>query len=150
MTSTTTNVDYIRTNFEYPVLIKISGKPNYESLKAIKNELKANAGKVQCDLGGGNNGHLGLVLTPEEYITVSATPHVRPIHPGVVAPTGTTQYQSTVLRDEHKENIRLFREANVVEEALLKQLSNALPTLYLIPYCNPHSKNRLITLLNIF
>ena len=41
MTSTTANVDYIRVNFEYPVLTKISGKPDYESLKAIKNELKA-------------------------------------------------------------------------------------------------------------
>ena len=67
MTSTTANIDYIKTNFEYPVLTKISGKPDYENLKIIKEELKANAGKVQCDLGGGNDGHLGLVLSDAEY-----------------------------------------------------------------------------------
>ena len=144
MTSTTANVDYIRVNFEYPVLTKISGKPDYESLKAIKNELKANAGKVQCDLGGGNNGHLGLILTDEEYARVSNTPYVRPVHPGPVAPVGTTQYQSTILRDEHKENIRLYREANAVEEALLKQLSSALPDLYLKQYRNKYS-NKITT-----
>ena len=37
-----TNIDYKTTNFEFPVLTKISGQPNYELLKTIKNELKAN------------------------------------------------------------------------------------------------------------
>ena len=97
MTTTTANVDYIRKNFEYPTLTTIQGKPTYELLTTIKNELKANAGKVQCDLGGGNNGHLGLILTPEEYNQISKTPYQCPQHPGPTAPTGTTQYQSTVL-----------------------------------------------------
>ena len=59
MLFTTANIDYIRTNFEYPVLTKITGKLDYESLKAIKDEVKANTGKVPCDLGGSNNGYLG-------------------------------------------------------------------------------------------
>ena len=55
--STTANVDYISTVFEYPVLTKIHDVPTYELLKKIKDELKTNATKVQCELGGGKNGH---------------------------------------------------------------------------------------------
>ena len=118
--------------FEYPVLTKITGRPTYSSLKVIKNELKANAGKVQCELGGGGNGHLGLVLSDVEYALVSPhVPYVRPAHPGPVAPVGTTQLQNTNLREQYNEDLRLFREANQVEEALTKQLADVLPPHYL-------------------
>ena len=53
MSSTTANIDYITSVFEYSTLTKITGRPTYSALKTIKDELKANAGKVQCELGGG-------------------------------------------------------------------------------------------------
>ena len=105
MTKTTT-IDYVNTSFEYPVLIKIHKQPDYQSLKTIKDELKANATTVPTELGGGAYGHLGLVLTPEEYNNVAElTPYVRPEHPGpLVIPTGTTQHEATRRREDHKEN----------------------------------------------
>ena len=36
------NIGYETINFEYPTLTKISGQPNYELLKEMKDELKAN------------------------------------------------------------------------------------------------------------
>ena len=89
--STTANVDYINSVFEYPVLTKVIGKPTYPSLKTIKNELKANAGKVQCELGGSNNGLLGLLLSNTEQALVDPRLYVRPIHPGPIIRVGTTQ-----------------------------------------------------------
>ena len=74
--TTTATVDYKNSVFEYPTLTKITTRPTYSSLKQIKDELKANAGKVQCELGGGANGHLGLVLSDPEYALVSPTPYV--------------------------------------------------------------------------
>ena len=115
------------------MLTKIHDVPSYEPLRKIKNEMKTNASTVQCDLGGGSNGHLGLVLSAVEYATVSATPYVQPIHPSTVIPVGTTNWETQILREEHKK-IHLFREANAVEKALLKQLTRALPDLYLLPY----------------
>ena len=116
-----TNINYIDTNFEYPVLTKIHEQPTYASLKIIKDKLKANATQVPSDLGGGANGHLGLVLTPPEYTLVDPTPYVRPIHPGtLIIPVGTTQHESQRLREAHKEEIRVHREAINVEKALLK------------------------------
>ena len=117
--TTTVSVDYKNNVFQYPVLIKITARPTYPSLKTIKNELKANAGNVQCELGGGANGHLGLVLTDAEHALVSATPYVRPTHPGPVAPVGTTQIQNTNLRAQYNGELRLFREANALEDALV-------------------------------
>ena len=137
--TTTVSVDFKNSIFEYPVLTKINARPTYPSLKTIKNELKANAGKVQCELGGGANGHLGLVLTDAEYALVAPTPYVRPVHPGPVVPVGATQIQNTNLRAQYNEELRLFREANAVEEALVKQLSDALPPHYLKRYRNVHS-----------
>ena len=137
--TTMVTVDYKNSIFEYPVLTKITSRPIYSSLKKIKYELKANARKVQCELGGGNNGHLGLLLTDVEYALVSPIPYVRPAHPGAVIPVGTTQIQNTNLRAQYNKDLRLFREANAVEEALLKQLADALPPHYLKSYRNQYS-----------
>ena len=82
MVQANANINYIHTSFQYPILTKVHDTPTYEVLKRIKDEIKANATNVQCDLGGGRHGHLGLVLTPAEYATISATPYIRPVHPG--------------------------------------------------------------------
>lgn len=139
----TSNIDYKTTNFEFPVLTKITGQPHYELLKTIKNELKSNASSVPCDLGGGNNGHLGLILTPAEQLVISPTIYVRPVHPGLLVipagPPAVPQYLRTEMKEDHKEAIRLFREANNVEKALLKQLSEAIPELYLKRFRSRHT-----------
>ena len=137
---TNPNIDYKSTNFEYTTLTKIQGIPTYEPLRKIKNEMKANAASVPCDLGGGNNGHLGLILSLAEYANVSPTPYIRPVHPGNLnIPVGTPNYEATRLTSDHKELIRLNREANNIEASLLKQLGHALPDLYLKSFRNQFS-----------
>ena len=49
----------------------------------------------------------------------------------LVIPTGTTQHEAIRLRDEHKENIFLFRETIDVEKILLKQIVGAVDAQYL-------------------
>ena len=149
MTSQSHNVDYIKHNFIYPVLTKIHGVPDYEGLRIIKDEHKSNAGTVQSDLGGGSNGHLGLLLTDPEYGEVSATPYVRPVHPGTTWLTGSTNWETVILREDHKENTKEFREANAVEEALIKQLADALPPVYLKQYLHPKSNKITASLVTI-
>ena len=85
--------------------------------------MKANAAQVTSDLGGGANGHIGLVLTPAEYLHVSALPYVKPVHPGTLHITvGTPQHETNRLREDHTDAIRLFRETIDVEKALIKQI----------------------------
>ena len=93
MTLNSSAVDYISTYFEHPTLAKIHGEPNYTMLRKMKNELMRNASSVPSDLGGGANGHLGLLLSPVDYNYVTAIAYVRPVHPGIlVIPAGTTQH----------------------------------------------------------
>ena len=70
---TTGRVDYASTYFPYPTPTPIQGEPTYKALKRLKNELRANASSVDRDLGGGDHGYLGLVLSDEEYARVAPT-----------------------------------------------------------------------------
>ena len=126
------HVNYVDTYFEFKTLSKIHGDPSYESIKRIKDELKANAAAVSSELGGGTHGHLGLVLSQEEYARLSDTPYERPPHPGQLRiPLGTPQHESTRLRSEHKERTKLFRETTDLEKALRYQITAAVPEEYL-------------------
>ena len=121
MTSNSSTVDYISTYFEHPTLTKIHGKPTYTTLRKMKKELMRNAASVTSDLGGGANGHLGLIISPLDYSTVNATAYIRPVHPGfLVIPAGTTKHESKRLQDEHRQDILNFRETVNVEKAMIK------------------------------
>ena len=126
-----TLVDYT-TYFEFPTLDTIHGEPTFTTLLRMKKQLKANAIAVTSDLGGGQFGHLGLVLTPQDFARLSPVPYVRPAHPGaLVIPAGTAQHEAIRLREEHKENIRLFRETIAVEKVLIKLIVGAVEAQYL-------------------
>ena len=66
----------VEDKFEYPVLTKVIGTLKYSSLKTIKDELKTNAACIHSELGGGQNGHLGLVLTHTEYTNVNGQQYI--------------------------------------------------------------------------
>ena len=127
--------------FEFPVLTRILGPLNYRVLNAMRDELKSNAASVDSDLGGGANGHLGLVLTAQQYTVVSATTpyvrHVMPTEPNI--PSNMPQHAAIRLRDDFKEAKRVFKEMLSVEKALLKQVSTAVPGMYLKPFRNKNS-----------
>ena len=59
MSISTTN--YRETYFLKPDLNPIIGKPTFESLYQLIVDLQANAQSVHSNLGGGANGHLGLI-----------------------------------------------------------------------------------------
>ena len=75
MALATTN--YRETHFPHPDLTPIIGQPNYITLNTLYNQIKANATSVYSNLGGGQHGHLGLVLTPTDYARISPVPYVR-------------------------------------------------------------------------
>jgi hypothetical protein len=121
------SVDYLNTFFEFPVLDKIHGEPTFPTLTVLKKQLKANSQSVTSDLGGGQFGHLGLVLTDVEYAFISNVPYIRPAHPGTLAiPANTAQHEAIRLAAEHKEAIRLFRETIDLEKVLKKQIVAAV------------------------
>jgi hypothetical protein len=127
-----TNIDYVTTYFEFPTLTKVHGEPTYESLQEIKDEIKANAASVESLLGGGLNGHLGLVLTPQEYTRVNAEPYIKPDHPGILnIPQNATAPVALRMKTQFEESKRLWREAVDIERAIIKQIVKAVEPKFL-------------------
>ena len=83
----TSQVPSVKDNFfQHKVPTRVHGTPHFESLKILMDELKANASSVPTTLGGGNYGHLGLLLLAPRYAQLSGTPFVIPNNPGSFAP----------------------------------------------------------------
>ena len=128
----TSVVDYASSYFEFPTLDKIHGPPTFRTLQTMRKQLKANCQTVISDLGGGRHGLLGLLLSPAEYALLSNVAFLRPQHPGQLQiPAGTPQHEAIRLREEHRENIRIFRETLDVETVLIKQVVSAIDPEYL-------------------
>jgi hypothetical protein len=68
-------VEDIITSFPHPILPTVQGKPEYQTIHAIRKLLQANARAIGTHLGGGALGHLGLILSDASYAMIaSATP----------------------------------------------------------------------------
>ena len=129
MTLTTASgiIDIKQTFFNYPELTKIMSKPTITLLLKMKNELKANAQSVPQTLGGGQHGHLGLVLTTDEYETVAhGTPCIKPTLPSLNTERGDTQFQLAQKRHEYETKMLTYRELVAVDRILIQQIVNAM------------------------
>jgi hypothetical protein len=125
-------VNYRELFFEYTDLDRIHGEPNPENLLRFQKQLKANARSVYSNLGGGQHGHLFLVLSDAAYALISNTPFIRPTHPGtLVIPAGNTEAQIRALKDAHKVQLTNFKEVTGVEQALKQQIIKAVDDNYL-------------------
>ena len=90
----TQHIDYVTTYFPHKVPTLIRGVPTYKDVKRVKTELRANASSVDTELGGGDHGYLGLVLTNAEYLAVpgvNGNQFLPPVYPGalVIQPNTT-------------------------------------------------------------
>ena len=141
MTTTSTDIDKVVALFEKKQLTAIRDRPTFRTLTIIKGELCANAGRIRSTLGGGRHGHLGLVLSNDEYITstttadIAAVPFVRPVQPiqPEILPT-TANHVAVRLRMEYERDLRQYDLANNTEEALLAQLVDTIPPIYMQQY----------------
>jgi hypothetical protein len=109
---------------------KIWGMPTYETLRALKSNLKSNASLVDCSLGGALHGYLGALISPAAYATIAGQnfPFIKPVFPGYqanVIPTDTTVVCGATLRT-YKTNYHAWREHDYVIKALRKQLISAI------------------------
>jgi len=127
-----TSIDYVSIYFEYTTLTKIHGTLTYKTLQELKNQLKANAATFTSDLGGGANGHLGLVCTAAEYVNINATAYIVPEHPGILnIPALTPQNAATRLCINHTDLLRACRESIDAQKSLTKQITQAIEPNYL-------------------
>ena len=123
--------------FQHKVLTCIYGKPIFDLLKTVIDELKANACSVPATLSGGLYGHLDLLLLTTWYATLLATPFVKP---GNLCPfdppcEGTASQINAVNEVWQKTNFT-FNLCQATKKALIAQVTNAVNATYLAALCN--------------
>jgi hypothetical protein len=121
------HINYRENYFQHPSLTKIHGDPTYESLAKLEKECKANGKSVRSTLGGGHNGHLGLVSSAIAYERSSpGVPFVRPTLPVLPNLTAATVAQIAEARIIYNENMDIFKACNLIERTIIQQINTAL------------------------
>ena len=80
--SKTLTVDEITAKFRIKKLTRIEVEPTYEAISRLSQELYTNAATLARPLGGGQHGHIGMVMKPSLYESLSNIPYVTPKNPG--------------------------------------------------------------------
>jgi hypothetical protein len=68
---TASTPDELISGFPHSSLPKVTGEPTFD-LKVIRRLLNTNAMSVSSYVGGGRHGHLGIIMTSEEYFAIAA------------------------------------------------------------------------------
>ena len=137
MVSSTT--DSNTRSFPHPTLTTIIGKPTYASLRQLQKELYANAKTVPSTLGGGQHGHLAIVMPPADYLALAAVPYDVPIHPGPqpAHPAGATAAQITEANRLYDQTLTLVALHVSITNALRQQLLVAVDNKYILELEDP-------------
>jgi hypothetical protein len=108
---------------------KVHGQPTNNDVDLLKEELIAITASIPMSLGGGLNGHAGMLLPDVDYVTMApGTPFVAPINPGVYPAVGVTAAKRSRQEAEHKEEVKQFHTfAGIgmgLKDLILKAIDN--------------------------
>jgi hypothetical protein len=79
---TASTPDELIAGFPHSSLPKVTGEPTFEDLKVIRRLLNTKAVSVASYEGGGRRGHLGIIMTNEEYFAITVDVFTVPANPG--------------------------------------------------------------------
>jgi hypothetical protein len=106
--------------------------------------LYGNAASLSTTLGGRQHGHIGLIMTPILYATLSNTPYTNPADPGTTpnyAPAGVreTTAQREAHQSQHKEAQRIYENHQNMHDALKSQVIDTINDTYLCELRNKYT-----------
>ena len=92
-------------------------------------------------MGGGQHGHLGMVMDNTTYATISNTPWMDPPDPGatVVHQDNPTQFQIAEAHRVHNQLLKARQEFQNLDRALTRIILETVEPLYLEPFHQPYS-----------
>jgi hypothetical protein len=132
-------VDKIMAKFPVKTIQKITGEPNYESINDMVQSLYSNAASLPTTLGGGNHGHIGIVMNDILYATLSPTPYQAPVDPGQLPIlVGTAAQRDDQLR-QFEEQQRIYANHNNMDDALKSIIIDTVDDPYLCEMRNKYT-----------
>jgi hypothetical protein len=139
MTSTVLPVEALLDGFTD--LSRVSGEPTFEDIAIARQYLSQNCMNIHSYDGGGNHGHLGLVMTRVEYImqTPGVASYIRAPKPNATAtiPAEATPVAAQNIILAHAEEMRAYRLANNVDKACCKSILDAFDEIFLAARADP-------------
>ena len=106
--------------FPHTELTPVLGKPTNSSIQLLQRQLYTNARSITSPRGGGNNGHLALLMSDFDYFARAGIAFTIPVHPDV-APVHSVGATSAQIA----ETIRLYNQ-ELAAHTLYHQVSTAL------------------------
>eukprot|EP00957_Ditylum_brightwellii_P107892 8230443-Ditylum_brightwellii.AAC.1 len=120
------------------------------NLLTLQNELQANTQAVITTLGGGRHGHLGLVMTPQDYALIpSTTAYLQPPQPLLILPQNDIQHQITQAKEQYYDELRMFNERNTVKKIFIQQIVDAINAKYVTTIRDPVTYQIMLTIPDI-
>jgi hypothetical protein len=139
-----------RAYFQHETLTKIRGQPVNENLTKMEKEVCANGKTARTTLGGGNQGHLGMVCSDATYERVSpGVPFVRPLLPVRGDLTGTAA-QIAANMQVYEDQLEQFNTCNLVERTIIQQIYETIEHDYLVDMIDVHTGLLVGTIPEIF
>jgi hypothetical protein len=125
--------DELIAGFPYSFLQKVTGEPTFEELKVIRRLLNTNAMSLASYEGGGRHGHLGIIMTNEEYFAVAVDVFPVPNNPkpSAAVVTGMTAAVIAETTRLHKEATQVYRTYHNVDQAIKKLIIESFDDTYL-------------------
>jgi hypothetical protein len=125
--------DELIAGFPHSSLPKVAGEPTFEDLNVIWRLLNTNAMSVSSYVGGGRHGHLGIIITNEEYFTITAYVFPLPKNPGTSAEVvaGTTASVIAEMTRLHREATQVYHTYHNFDQAIKKLIIEAFDNAYL-------------------
>jgi hypothetical protein len=135
------SVESIIAKFPIKSLPVITGEPNYALINDMMQDLYTNAASLPTTLGGGQHGHIGLVMSPILYATISAEPYIDPANPGPepLFPANAAEITKENRRTQHKEQRRIYDRATNMEDALKAQVIDTIASPYISEMRNKYT-----------
>jgi hypothetical protein len=130
---TASTLDELIAGFPHYSLPKVTGEPTFEDLKVIRRLLNTSAMSVSSYVGGGCHGHLGIMMTNEEYFAIAADVFPVPNNPGALAEvvSGMTAAVIAEMTRLHREITQVYRTYHNADQAIKKLILKPFDDAYL-------------------
>jgi hypothetical protein len=130
---TASTPDELIVGFPHSSLPKVTGEPTFEDLKVIRRVLNTNVMSVASYEGGSRHGHLGIIMTNEEYFAIAIDVFPVPNNPGtsVAVVAGMTAAVIAETTRLHREATQVYRTYHNVDQAIKKLIIKSFDDVYL-------------------
>eukprot|EP00957_Ditylum_brightwellii_P083608 6355480-Ditylum_brightwellii.AAC.1 len=118
--------DKIKAKFPHPTLQQVEGEPDYAAINTIMQQLYKNTAMIPSSLGGGEHGHIGLVMESTLYFSLSATVYSVPSAPTRTTLPGNASSQIRYDEDnQRKKELDTYENYIASDDVLKNQIQEA-------------------------